>query len=459
MSSPMHSIQSIQHDCEILIIQNLYVLLDRYERDPDYTFVDMKFKAFDGTEFPESPDGQRTIYSKDVLYGIIQGRALEALAGHINWLPNATTLSSDEKEVLFSRTRSVLEETTDSLEALRATGNGHVYFMMPKDRCIPLQINDDGSVVPWEDLDMSSSNVTDIFYAKGLLAAAHCLGRDDLLKTADALFRQTVTDILNNTIVIDRQAMDPKNPVEHVPGRCSYAYRMLALGGVAMAIDAGLGEFYIKSAQQMINDNINVCMNTGQYDHLQENDYLEYLNEDDLQPWQDDQGRIWCDPGHALEFIGLAMKAIIVMASKSSADSEILDQLRQVTSAHFIPVFTHIYKLGYTPDVGGICKSYNLADRCVNNADMPWWNLPETIRAAAELIAFFPDADHSALHAVIAQCHENYMSHYAIAERQYIPIQTRDVTGAPVDIIPAMPDADPLYHTGLSLIDTLNLLR
>ena len=37
--------------------------------------------------------------------------------------------------------------------------------------------------------------------------------------------------------------------------------------------------------------------------------------------------------------------------------------------------------------------------------------------------------------------------------------QTIDRTGKPVDVIPATPDADPGYHTGLSLIDMLDCLR
>ena len=34
-------------------------------------------------------------------------------------------------------------------------------------------------------------------------------------------------------------------------------------------------------------------------------------------------------------------------------------------------------------------------------------------------------------------------------------VQTVDEEGRPVDVIPATPDADPGYHTGLSIIDFL----
>ena len=33
--------------------------------------------------------------------------------------------------------------------------------------------------------------------------------------------------------------------------------------------------------------------------------------------------------------------------------------------------------------------------------------------------------------------------------------QTRNASGEPTDVIPATPDADPGYHTGLAIIDFL----
>ena len=36
--------------------------------------------------------------------------------------------------------------------------------------------------------------------------------------------------------------------------------------------------------------------------------------------------------------------------------------------------------------------------------------------------------------------------------------QTVDANGQPADVIPATPDADPGYHTGLSIIDYLACL-
>jgi hypothetical protein len=38
-------------------------------------------------------------------------------------------------------------------------------------------------------------------------------------------------------------------------------------------------------------------------------------------------------------------------------------------------------------------------------------------------------------------------------------VKVRDVRGEVIDVVPAYPDADPGYHTALSLIDALDLIQ
>ena len=57
---------------------------------------------------------------------------------------------------------------------------------------------------------------------------------------------------------------------------------------------------------------------------------------------------------------------------------------------------------------------------------------------------------------IASKSYEAYQ-HYVRPDLNHLPIQTRGADGRPIDVIPAMPDADPLYHTGLSLIDVLTL--
>ncbi|HCR16653.1 MAG TPA: hypothetical protein DIU35_04145, partial [Candidatus Latescibacteria bacterium] len=69
-------------DYEAMLVEVMKVLADRYERSPDYPFVDTKLDLITGEDFPvEDP-----IRGRNAVYGWIQGRALEALAGHCRWM-------------------------------------------------------------------------------------------------------------------------------------------------------------------------------------------------------------------------------------------------------------------------------------------------------------------------------------------------------------------------------------
>jgi hypothetical protein len=172
-----------------MLLSGLELMLDRYERAGAYPFADMKLKVISGEEFPSAQPGQRSIYDRDVIYGVIQGRAIEALAGHVEWLPTATTISQERRDSLQSRARAMLREVVDSLEGLRANCGGHMYFMMAAAGGA-LCVGERGEVAEWQPPPGNTD--TDVFYAKGLLAAAGCLGDDALLAVGDAAFRAAV---------------------------------------------------------------------------------------------------------------------------------------------------------------------------------------------------------------------------------------------------------------------------
>ena len=68
---------------EQIVFDNLRFMLDRY--DPHYGFIDTKVKIFNSQDFKELTKGD-DIYRKDIIFSFVQGRALEALAGHYRWL-------------------------------------------------------------------------------------------------------------------------------------------------------------------------------------------------------------------------------------------------------------------------------------------------------------------------------------------------------------------------------------
>ena len=56
-------------------------------------------------------------------------------------------------------------------------------------------------------------------------------------------------------------------------------------------------------------------------------------------------------------------------------------------------------------------------------------------------------------------CSNAFMEYFVRPDRGLMANQTINAAGEPIATIPATPDADPGYHTGLSIIDALHLLE
>ena len=123
-------------------------------------------------------------------------------------------------------------------------------------------------------------------------------------------------------------------------------------------------------------------------------------------------------------------------------------------------VLTHIFNLGFNPDTGGICKTFDLNNRKPVNSDMPWWSLPETIRTCCNILSLYPDCPQSKeIVGIAAKCSNVFASKYINYNVHMMAYQTLNESGEIAAAIPATPDADPGYHTGLSLIDSIKQLQ
>ena len=59
---------------------------------------------------------------------------------------------------------------------------------------------------------------------------------------------------------------------------------------------------------------------------------------------------------------------------------------------------------------------------------------------------------------IIAQCHNAFVEHYLRPAVHLMAVKLRDREGRVSALVPAYPDADPAYHTALSLMDVLAVL-
>ncbi len=427
---------------ESLCVDNLRCLVDRHRARPDYPFIDTKFKVLTGEDF--ASEGETlTIYSRHVIYGWPQGRGMESLAGHVIWLES---LGGTEAQALATEARGMLSTLVQSVEALRRRNGGRIAFMMSQDGQ-PLRVTQDGRLAPLLELP-GEAGYSDLFCAKGLVAAARVLGLPALAAEAEAYLVRVIDAIRGGRFRTDQQPLDPRNRSEHIPGRVSHGPTMLALGAVALMLaDDGDTAVWQETGNAVIRHILDRYVNHGQFPQLAPWDYVEYLDSHG-QPWFED-GRVVCDPGHTLEFVGLTAKVLLRMA-----ESPLHRQCREALPE----ILLRTFELGFNRDALGICKTVDLASRRPVNDDMPWWSLPETIRAAALTMRLCPDVDHDACGEVLRTCHGAFVEKYVNPAVYSLAYQTRNVRGEPVDVIPGCPDVDPCYHTGLSLIDAMHAL-
>jgi len=447
----LEAISAVRPDYEVMLVTILETILARYERKKDYPFVDTKLSTITGADFGPTADPMRDFKGPGTIYAWIQGRGLEALVGHARWLGDCTILSEPERRSIHARIERMVREVMTRMEEIRAKNRGHVFFSMTTDGQA-LAIDDDGRLLP-TSIPRGAHNLSDLFYAKGLFAAANFLGLRDKQREAEDYFREVCHDIEMGRFYSDQQAFDPKNKVRPIPGQHRQGPWMLAIGGLALlAEQTGADEWFAKGAA-FVRHVLTRHLNRGQFTGLREYDFVEAVDAKG-QPWVDG-GRIICDPGHALEFIGLSTKLLLLMRARPTIPPdqvELLGTCRQVLPKLLLQTFRN----GFNREAGGICKTFDLVARKPVNTDMPWWSLPETIRAAMLLATFVPEeAERTQLLEVVADCSNAFLGRFVNRRAHLMAYQTRNERGEPIDVIPGTPDADPGYHTGLSIIDFL----
>ncbi len=435
-------IKSLHELFSPVIINVLDAIIARSEIDSDYPFLDTKINTRIGKDlYPAAPGEEYK--NKDVIFSWIQGRGLEALAGHAKWLEK----NYDLNEKRINSIRRILVKVIAAMEDIRKKNSGRMFFIMRQNGEF-LQISDDGGLLPLVDIP-EGSNYSDLFYSKGLLTAAAYLEMTDLVNEAEIYFERVVNDIMEDRFISDQQQFDPANKVKHIPGKHLQGPWMISLGGMAAAAGICDSRKWLIKAMDTIEHIFKVHTNTGQYQKFEKYDFWEAVDSSGL-PYEEN-GQVLSDPGHALEFVGLAMKCILQMKSDTFADADsFIDKYKNE-----LPLFLkHNFAIGYRPEVGGIIKGFDLNNRKIINSDMPWWSLPETMRAVAEIYKITGD---ESILQILYKCADSFLDNYVNPAAYYMAYQTRNAKGEIVDVIPATPDADPGYHTGLSLIDTLDI--
>ncbi len=186
-----------------ITIEVLDAIIARSEQDPDYPFIDTKLNIITGKDTYPSAPGQ-DYNAKNIIFPWIQGRGMEALAGHAQWLEE--DIPKNQKRI--GKIRTILEKLIIKMEECRAKNNGRMFFIMNENGDF-LQVASEGHLVPVENI-RPNANFSDLFYSKGLLAAVAYLDKKDLVLKTEKYFKEVVNDIRAGRFVSDQQSFDPK---------------------------------------------------------------------------------------------------------------------------------------------------------------------------------------------------------------------------------------------------------
>lgn len=435
-------IESAKTDYRLMLACILETILERYEQNPDYHFLNTKLNLLTGKDFDENDP----IRGKNTIYSWIQGRGLEALAGHEIWLKNCTDFNKNSRQELIIRSHKVLSEVFNQMEELRKINGGRLFFMMtPQGQA--LSIDSDGNPIHYELKSDSPSNYSDLFYVKGMAAAAYVLGLKDKLDEACQWFQRIYKDILKNNFSSDQQQLDPKNiAAKQAKGRYSHGAYMIGIGATSRFIkctkDAKFQKIGFESLDHMLKYHVNL---EGDNQISQKYDMWEFIDKNN-KPCLNDDGILLNDPGHACEFVGLALD--MIMAGEKNLTFKDAQKQKIKEYKKILPcILEKNFKNGFSSKEFGICKAFDLITRKIINSDMPWWSLPETMRAAMATCNIVPFEKRSVFAEIAAKCSNAFMKHYIKSDLNLMAIQTLDKDGNPIDVVPATPDADPGYHT------------
>lgn len=344
----------------------------------------------------------------DHVYGWIQGRGLEALAVH-----GAAFATSDPH--LAQALDAAGQALMPALEELRAE-NGHAYFAYDR-QMRPIRFDADGRPVP-QATPADIFTYSDIFVAKGLIAAAARYDRAALLRHVAAL-----EDIIA-AIEVGRFQMDEKQPLgpEAVAAELDdFGPRMIMLGAAGMMSRAGLRPEAEAFADRFIDHVLTRHLDT-RTGLLRNAPGLEA-----------------CNVGHAIEFVGFAYDYLA-----PDADPGLQATLERVlVSSVEFGLKGPAIRLTVSADTGEPLSPY-----------CPWWSLPESIRAAA---LCWERSRSPQVMQIWQRCDAIFFADYWRPEAS-IAYQCLTPDG-PIDYVPATPDLDPGYHTGLSLLAAIDVVE
>jgi hypothetical protein len=323
------------------------------------------------------------------VYGWIQGRGLEALATHAGFFERQDTRLAGA----LDGAAMPLHAALDGLQAR----DGHGYFTYDAGDAALRPVFPDaaGAIFP-QARPAGIFTYSDAFVAKGLLAAGARLGIAETRERHLGFFLSIIGAIEAGRFQIDeRTALCEEELARQAE---DFGPRMILLGAAGMLRRIGLSHA------------------TAYADR-----FIEHVLRRHFDPTsgllRNVPGQDACNVGHAIEFVGFALDHL-----PESAEPELVATLERILVSSF--------RAGFVGP--GIALSVSAATGEVINPLCP------ARTGSREALDIWKAA------------HEAFFGFFW---RSSPPVAYQTMTvGGPIDHVPATPDLDPGYHTGLSLL-------
>lgn len=408
---------------ETAIEPGVRLLLARHRRRPEWPFVDTKFNPNTGRQLDES--------AYQYVHGWFLGRGSEALAGHVARLEEMRGLTPTERaeaRELFTRiNRHMCATIVQAFERY----DGRCPFRVGLDLTGRDAHN---RPLTAADLPPDGLGAAEMFCMKGLIAAGDAAQRELGLRS---LLR------IGERVLADRYTSDQF--AAPLSAEVSHGSRMLMQGAVALAGRKAAGDGRMKEIRAL-----GARMLTEALDrHF---DLATLIFSESIDRATGARGS-QLDPGHATELVGLGLSAVSHLAAAGELPAVVARARRDLPRLLF-----HAFERGWNRRLGGLYKTVDNRTGEPLTDEMPWWNLPETMRAAALAYPVAADAaERRRCLEILRDCHNAYFSLYPNPDNMLFPFQTiSGETGKVLDRVPAVPEGDPLYHTNLSVLEMLD---
>jgi hypothetical protein len=403
------------------------LVLTRRKIRPDWPFVDTKFNPNSGQDLPGS--------SYDVIYSWFLGRGSEALVGHLAVLDTLDGLSPQERDEAGPLLRKLVQSMTQAIVRIMAANKGRCPFRVNRDY---KAVDERGQTIAMPT-DIRSAG--DTFCAKGLIAEG-----------TPGNVQRGVRMLIDDWACVKANKVGSDQGVD-IEAKIGQGSRMLLMAAPLLLASKTQDRAMRTQVLDLAAEGMKFVL-----DHhwdASAGRFAEYLDEKTMQRLS------YLDPGHANEFVGLSLNAIEAMEAEPGWLNDDRRALIARAKAELPRMLIWSTETGFNHVQHGLHKAVDGVTGQVINDDMPWWNLPETMRSAVRCLEVVGDeATRARLLELFRISHNAYFEHYLNRDKMLFPYQTRSgATGQVVNKVPAVPEGDPLYHTNLSMLDMLDVIE